>query len=119
MKKTILALLLLTAPLVFSYEQSTFDWTPPTERVDGSPLPQSEIASYNIYCNGGLLGNVVNTTSTDTWQSPQGSTPPGDYLCYATTLDTDGLESAPSNTKAFIVEPSAPGAPGGFTVTLP
>jgi hypothetical protein len=117
--KRLIVLFLLGSPLVFGYQNKTFNWTPPNSYTDGSPLPQSEIASYNIYCNGSLLGSVINTAGTDVWTSPDGSLPPGNYVCYATTVGTDAAESGPSNSVNFIVDPLIPGAPVGLTVQLP
>ncbi len=111
--------LLLIAPLVFAWQHKEFNWTPPTEYVDGSPLQDSEIAEYRIYCNGALLGTVENSGATSTWRSPDGSLPPGDYSCYATTVVTSGEESEASNTINFTVEQSGPNPPSEFSVTFP
>jgi hypothetical protein len=109
--------LLVISPLVFAVEPKTFNWTPPTQNTDGTPLPDAEIASYNIYCNSVVLGNVINTGGTDTWTSPP--LPEGTYACYATTMATNGQESAASNSVNFTVDPSIPEAPTGFSVSLP
>lgn len=117
MKKLLLCLL-LCAPLVFAYQDKEFTWTPPTQNEDGSPLADSEIASYNIYCNSTLITNVPNTSGTDTWQSPDGAFPPGSYSCTATTVATTGEESAHSNAVNFTVDASAPNPPGNLTVNF-
>ncbi len=119
MKKWWVLPLLLLSSIVLGYQNKEFNWTPPTQYEDGSPLPDGEIASYNIYCNGSLLGNVVNAGGTNTWTSPDGSLPPGTYDCYATTVASNGLESEASNTVNFTVSPSNPAAPSDFSVTLP
>lgn len=109
--------LLICAPLVFAVEPKTFDWTPPTQNSDGTVLTDAEIASYNIFCNSVLLGNVINTGGTDTFTSAP--LPAGDYICHATTVRDDGQESLPSNSVNFTVDLSIPGAPTNFSVTLP
>jgi hypothetical protein len=109
--------LLLISPLVFAVESKTFNWTPPVQNTDGTPLADAEIASYNIFCNAVLLGNVVNTGSTDTWVSPP--LPAGSYNCHATTVAVSGEESDASNAVNFTVAPSKPEAPSNFSVTLP
>jgi len=109
--------LLVISPLVFAVEPKTFNWTPPTQNTDGTPLADAEIASYNIFCNSVLLGNQPNTGGTDTWTSPP--LPEGSYSCHATTLATNGEESAASNSVNFTVDPSIPEAPTGFSVSLP
>lgn len=109
--------LLLCSPLVFAVESKTFTWTPPTQNTDGTPLADAEIASYNVFCNAVLLGNVPNTGGTDTWLSPP--LPAGSYNCHATTVAISGEESDASNSVNFTVDPSKPEAPSGFSVTLP
>jgi len=109
--------LLLIGPLAFAIQPKTFNWTPPALYENGLTLPDGEIASYNIYCNALLLGNVPNTGGTDTWTSPP--LPDGTYSCHATTMALNGEESVPSNTSNFTVEPSKPGPPTGFSVSLP
>ena len=106
-------LLVLFAPLVFAYQDRTFDWTPPTQYEDGSPLAPAELEEFRIYCNG----NQVGTAQGDqiTWQSPDGTFPPGSYDCYATAV-AGGLESQPSNTVNFTVSPSNPNPPSQFVV---
>jgi len=115
--RKLLYCLLICAPITFAVEPKTFDWIPPTLNTDGTPLPDAEIASYNIYCNAVVLGNVPNTGGTDTWTSPP--LPEGSYTCHATTLASNGQESAPSNAVNFTVDPSIPEAPTSFSVSLP
>lgn len=109
--------LLLIAPLAFAGPPKTFEWTPPTQNTDGTPLADNEIASYNIYCNQVVLGNVPNTGGTDSWTSPP--LPTGDYTCSATCIAVNGEESANSNTINFTIDPSMPGSPNNFSITLP
>ena len=116
MRKLLLGLLLVS-PLVFAVGEKTFTWTPPTEYDDGTTMPQSAIASYNIYCDGALLVNVPNTPlDTDTYQAPPGTFATGAHACYATTVTTEGVESVASNTVNFTVDPGTPGPPINFVV---
>ena len=109
--------LICLSPLVFAVEPKTFNWTPPTQNTDGTALTDAEISSYNIFCNAVLLSNVINTGGTDTFTSAP--LPAGSYVCHATTIASNGEESAASNTVNFTVAQSVPQPPTGFTVTLP
>jgi hypothetical protein len=121
----LIVLLLVSSPVVFAYQNKTFLWQPPTQNTDGSPLLDSEIAAYNIFCKETaasaptLLGTVTNTGNTTQWTSPDGSLPPGTYDCHATTIRNDGVESGDSNTVNFTVPASTPEPPTGFSVTIP
>lgn len=117
MKKLLALILLLPLTVTLADGSKTFQWTPPTQYVDGTPLNDADIASYNIYCNGSLLANVTNTGGTDVYES--GLLPTGTYSCTATTVTVEGVESAESNSTNFTVDPSVPEAPSGFTVILP
>jgi len=116
-KKLLLAFLLVS-PIVFAYQSKDFDWIPPTERVDGAPLADSEIAAYRILCNGSQVVEVPNTGGTNSWQSPDGAFPPGDYSCTARTVDTAGLVSEDSAPVVFTVDPAAPNPPSGLSVVF-
>ena len=106
--------LLLLSPLVFGAGGKLFTWTPPTERIDATPLPDSEIDSYKIYCDGdaNAIWTQTNQPGPDEqWQAPDGTFALGSHSCHATTIDTGGLESDPSNTVNFTVSPERPKAP--------
>lgn len=112
----IIALLLLS-PLVFAVGEKTFTFTPPTEYDDNTPLPQSEIASYDIECDGTLLINFPNAPlNTNTYQAPPGTFTVGTHSCTAFTITTEGIKSGPSNTVNFTVEAGTPNAPINFAV---
>jgi hypothetical protein len=109
--------LLLVSPMVFAVGEKTFTFTPPTAYVDGTPLPQSKIAAYDIQCNGTLLATVPNTPlNTDTYVAQPGTFPTGNYACVAFTVTTEGVRSGPSNTVNFTVVPGVPAAPVNFAV---
>lgn len=109
--------LLLVSPLVFAVGEKTFTFTPPTQYEDGTPLPQSEIASYDIECDGSLLTNLPNIPlDTDTYQAPPGTFATGTHACQAFTVTTEGVRSGPSNTVNFTVAPGVPSPPINFAV---
>lgn len=106
--------LLLIAPLVFAVDSKTFEWDAPTEREDGTVLPDVEIAEFRIYCDGVASPIWVQTNEpndSDTWLSPEGTFALGTHSCYATAVDTGGRESVPSNAVPFSVDLSNPKAP--------
>jgi len=116
MKKLLLTLLLIS-PLVFAIGEKTFNFTPPTTYDDGTPLPQSAIASYDIECDAALLVNLLNEPlNTDTYQAPPGTFATGDHACQAFTITTEGVRSGPSNTVNFTVAPGVPSPPINFVV---
>lgn len=109
--------ILLVSPLTFALGEKTFTFTPPALYEDGTPLPQSMIASYDIECDGSLLVNLPNVPeNTDTYQAPSGTFATGTHACEAYTVTTEGVRSAPSNTVNFTVAPGVPGAPINFVV---
>jgi hypothetical protein len=119
MKKSVMLLVALLAfsPLVFAVGEKTFTFTPPTTYEDGTPLPQSKIASYDIECDGSLLVNLPNNPlNTDTYQAPAGTFDAGVHACQSFTVTTEGARSAPSNTVNFTVAPGIPGPPINFVV---
>lgn len=116
MKKLLLCLL-LCSPLVFAVGEKTFTFTPPTQYEDGSPLPQSAIASYDIECDGSILANVLNVPlNTDVYQAPAGTFATGTHICQAFTLTTEGVRSGPSNSVNFTVLAGVPSPPIDFAV---
>ena len=116
MKKLLLCLLLVS-PLVFAVGEKTFTFTPPTAYTDGTPMPQTEIASYDIECDGSLLVNLPNVPlNTDTYAAPAGTFATGDHACQAFTVTVEGVRSGPSNTVNFTVAPGVPGEPINFAV---
>jgi hypothetical protein len=109
----VVALLLLSS-VVFGIGGKTFTWQPPTQRMDGTALPQTEIREYKIYCDGdpAPVWTQENVPlNTDTWVAPDGTFALGTHVCFATTVDTTGQESDPSNTVNFTVTPERPNAP--------
>jgi hypothetical protein len=104
--------MLLVSPLVFAVGEKTFNWTPPTQYEDATTLPQTEIASYDIECDGVLLVNVPNQPlDTDQYAAPPGTFATGNHSCVAYTITTEGVRSGPSNAVNFTVAPGIPNPP--------
>lgn len=113
-----IALLLSTAALAMAEVKSkTISLDPPTQRVDGSTLPASEIKHYLITINGPAgQSELIMTGTKQQWTPPAA----GDYTLSAATVDTDGRSSVQSNvvnyTAAMIAtDPNPP----TLTITLP
>jgi len=107
--------LLLLSPLVFALGEKTFNWEPPTEREDATPLDNADIQEYRIYCDGDLTTPIHvqpnEPLNTDTWQAPAETFALGTHDCVATAVDTGGKESLVSNTVNFTVSLARPKAP--------
>ena len=115
MIKQLLAILFVALIGTAAYaEVRTGTLVPPTQRENGEPLPQSEIAGYKVFLNGNevsLLSGNATGFSLDLL--------PGTHSVYLRTVDTDGNESANSNTATTTVESdkSNPNAPAiQFTI---
>ena len=92
----------------------TLTWTPPTERVDGTPLdPETEIAEYRLIC--GIVTTSIDATVTEGNQHEVAKHEIlpgyGSYDCALVAVDTDGLESEPSNAVVVEWQKTAPVAP--------
>ena len=75
---------------------ATLSWTPPTERVDGSPI--GDLAGYRVlYGQGsGQLDQRVQIDNPSITRYVVENLGPGDWFFAVTVRTTDGLESAPS-----------------------
>jgi len=107
-----LAVLLIATPAMAG--EATVSWTAPTQYEDGSSLPTNQIQSYKVYygqTSGGPYGFSITvggglTTATITDLTA------GTWYFVATTVATNGLESALSNQVAkTVVSTSKPRAP--------
>lgn len=113
----------------------TISWTAPTQRVDGSPLPASEIASYRFSWGRSPagpfdLGSASASGSASTLEVPR---PLDGRRCYVgVTIDTTAQESDPSSPAACTEKcplgqriqgdgscalPGRPQSPGGVGVS--
>lgn len=102
---------------------ATLTFTRPTTRVDGSPLPASDIAAVNIYVDdpaaGGpeLLGSITDP-SQNSFVTPDLLVGLNEFT--AKVLDTTGHLSEVSNVAAVTVPAtvSAPSAIADLAATL-
>lgn len=111
--RAILALVLM-ASITVQADTFTISWTPPTHRVDGTPLAESELAKYSFYCDDTLLTDFQVIPGI--WEMDITITQYGAFVCGLTVWDLGGLESDMSNTLTFTVGPKAPGPVTGLTI---
>lgn len=114
---------LLALPLAFALmtaqaEQKTVTITPASDRIDESPLPQSEIAGHLIECS--LDGGEY--TELDTLDMPtlvqMYDFAPGQWVCRAWTVDTGGLRSQEASVSmSFTTAPALPKAPAAIEIS--
>lgn len=90
--------LFLIAFTVEANENKTISFDPPTERENGVALSDEEISHYNLYCNDSLFETIINENEISEVEL---FFPRGEYSCYMTAVDTDELESGPSNIAEF------------------
>ena len=120
--------LLVTLAAQAAPATSELSWTAPSTRVDGTPLDPADIAEYRVYytINGepqGVAPIVVSGTSASETVTLELTPRVEPYvISFAiTTVDTDGLESAQSETvsKTFQVDSTAaPRAPTSLEFTI-
>lgn len=102
----ITALLLSVADVKAEIKQGAF--IPPFERIDGIPLPQSEIGGYQVFVNGILQTDMLPGNATGFTLDLM----PGIHSVYLITVDSDGRKSDPSVTIEIPVKSTAsPKAP--------
>lgn len=107
MKRVMLVFLtlLMTAPLWAAITKDV-TWLPPTERVNGDPLPASEIASYDLECVRTGTGEVVynaQLAGNDTTHQTAEVFDDGEFQCRMRTVDTGGLMSEWGESNVFTV----------------
>lgn len=83
-----------------------FNYTRATQRVDGSPLLESEIQSTRLYCDGVMIAEEPGAD-----QDFQVDLGVGSHTCHATHVDTNDQESDPSNIVVKVVNPARPNPP--------
>lgn len=118
MRKLVTALALSVLSFSAFADTATLSWVAPTERVDNTPLPLSELREFRIYW--GLDNNFDNTTvisdPTLTTYVIDGLTA-GTWSFRMTAVDTDGLESGPSAVATKTVPQTGPNPPQPPTIT--
>jgi hypothetical protein len=120
--------MLVTLAVQAAPANSDLSWEAPTTRVDGTPLDPADIAEYRVYytINGepqGVDPIVVSGTSASETVTLELTPRVEPYvISFAiTTVDTDGLESAQSETvsKTFQVDSTAaPSSPTNLQFTI-
>lgn len=82
---------------------ATLSWSPPTERMDDSPLALEELAKFTIYVNDAegmeeaRITLVIDLTDVYLIQWEIRNLPAGQHYFYMTVTDTEGLASGYSN----------------------
>lgn len=123
MKKILITILLLMAvPVMGAIEDGKprFNWEPPTEFTDGSPLDApADLESFRIICAGASVVDFTVSSGSITYLSTVGQFVPGDYTCIMRSVanaNNGGLESADSISVNFTVPQPVPNPPAGFSV---
>lgn len=126
MRKLIL-LLVLVAPLAIGQVEKTVSLTPPTARVNGDPLPISELARYDIQClvageQVPLFSIVLNPPGTSI-ETPAAFDAGPIYFCRGRAVDTEGRMSDWGLSANFTVgrcevSDCRPMPPASITVSL-
>lgn len=107
MNKVSLYLSLLFFSLGASADVLTVTWVAPTQREDLTPLLASEIAGYRLsWTVKGVAQADKNVTGTSYLLDT--GTLAGRTCVTLRTVDTDGLESDPSNTACRNAKPKPP-----------
>lgn len=109
--KLLIALFVLLFSVAAAAE--TLSWEPPTTRVDGTPFdPATEVARYELVCGDKVTEIPPTQDPANSYVFKKYEILPdyGDNSCYLTVVDTDGLQSAPSNTVAITWEKKGPSA---------
>ena len=116
MKKVIIACLMVVALFSIAYAAgtATVTWTAPTQYVDGTALPASDIAVFTVY-HGTAPGNYtekVTVLGTAAKTYAYSSLPTGThyFTVTATTIAAKGgLESAYAPEASKVISAVAPG----------
>lgn len=81
-----------TANVTFTYQRAT-------EREDGTPLSLEEIKYTRLFCDGKQVAQEAGADGDISAELPGGS-----HDCYGTHVDTNNVESNPSNTVTKFVK---------------
>jgi hypothetical protein len=94
-------------------DSATVSWVPPTTRVDDSPLPPDEIASYYVIGYGLSTDQApieVTVPAPATSHTIEGLSP-GLNEFAVRTVDTNGLSADWSDVVTKVIKPNIPPAP--------
>lgn len=109
--KLFVALFLLST-ITIAEPFKNWNWTPPSQYVNNTPIPASDVLTYKLYCSdtdGGPYTTSFPVTDPNAPPAMIDMAPvvkgvPGTYYCVATaTSSTHGSESAYSLQKDFTV----------------
>jgi len=115
--KHLIASLLILMSVAVNATTVTYNATPPTTRVDGTPLLATEIAKYKVYEY--LNGTLVNTYESATFPITGNDLPVGAISAQTSTVDTHGQEGPKSPIINVHYPPQAPsGFAGKITITI-
>lgn len=111
--------LLLTMLWLFAVaimaDDALFKWDRPVGREDGAALEETEIASYEIFKDGVMVGSVVNVKLE--WLIPD-VTSEHNGVYTIITIDTGGRRSVPSIPLVLEIEPANPNPAINPTVSI-
>lgn len=113
--------LMLLALLAVPAMAETLSWTPPTERADGTPLdPMTEIAEYRLVCGEVVTSIEPTVAEGEQYELTKHQVLPdyGTWDCHMTTVDTDGLESEPSESVSITWDKAPPREPTDVLVIV-
>lgn len=99
----------------------TLSWTPPTQRADGTPLdPMTELAEYRLVCGDVVTSIAPTVAEGEQYELTKHEVLPGygDNQCYLTAVDTDGLESQPSETFVLNWQKAPPMSPTNVIIIV-
>lgn len=80
---------------------ATLRWTPPTQNEDNTPL--TNLAGYRAYCTQGGAIRMTEVANPGTTTAVVDRLASGPWICYATAVNSDGIESVQSNTATKVI----------------
>lgn len=101
-----------------SGKKITFTLTPPTKRVDGSPLKKADIEYCKIFDRGVSQFKLVTNKALNNPESVYSVDSAGKYTFSATCKDTQGNSSGHTAIMTIMIEDTAPAAPAAPTLNL-
>ncbi len=115
--KYLIASLLILMSVAVNATTVVYNATPPTTRVDGTPLLATEIAKYKVYEY--LNGTLVNTYESNTFPITGKEIADGKITAQISTVDTLGQEGPKSPIVNVYYPPVSPtGFTGKITITV-
>jgi len=98
--------------------EANLSWTPPTEYVDGTPLPPDALGAYKVYFGLSTTDLQVGTIPAPATETAVPIPTTGTWYFAVTAVTTTGAESEKSEfvSKAFDVLDPTPVPPGNLTV---